>query len=266
MSPAAHPKQWCRARLAYQDPKAALEFLTAAFGLRERNRVEDPDGTFIVWLGFGQSTMMIGRSGLDRHNLFSPLETGKATAEMNVGVDDIDAHYRRAKAAGAKIERPLENATFGQRHYEASDPEGHTWHFMKPIEDYRGGKSTPERLELRLAYNDERAAQDFLTRAFGFKELARLDYPGGFMAWLGFADGIVMIGRADGAEQFSPAETGKPTAMLNVAVANVDEHYAHAVGQGARIVSDLQDVPWGFRTYEALDTEGHRWHIMQGRA
>ena len=46
------------------------------------------------------------------------------------------------------------------------------------------------------------------------------------MAWLGFGDGFVMIGRADAAQrQHSPSETAKPTAMLNLHVDEIDAHY-----------------------------------------
>ena len=77
---------------------------------------------------------MIGRSGPEHHNLYSPRQTGKATAEVNVSVNDIDGHYARATAAGAVIGTPLEDAPWGYRHYEAVDPEGHGWHFLEAAE------------------------------------------------------------------------------------------------------------------------------------
>ena len=168
------------------------------------------------------------------HNLYSPRQTGKPTAEVNVMIDDIDGHFHRATAAGAVIGTPLEDAQWGYRHYEAVDPEGHGWHFMKPLQDLRQGKPAPEGLELRLSYTDERAALEFLTGAFGFREQARLDNPdGSIMAWLGFGDGFVMIGRADAAQrQHSPSETAKPTAMLNLHVDEIDAH--HQRGQPGR--------------------------------
>ena len=78
------------------------------------------------------------------HNLYSPRQTGKPTAEVNVMVDDIDGHFHRATAAGAVIGTPLEDARWGYRHYEAVDPEGHGWHFMKPLQDLRQGKQHPK--------------------------------------------------------------------------------------------------------------------------
>src|ERR1039457_6581066 len=118
----AHARARCEPRLAYDDEKTALVFLTTAFGLREQTRTEGPDDSFMAWLEFGHSTLMIGRSGPGNHNLYSPRRTGKPTAEVNVAVDDIDGHFHRAMAAGAVIGTALEDAPFGQRHYEAVDP------------------------------------------------------------------------------------------------------------------------------------------------
>ena len=44
-------------------------------------------------------------------------------------VDDPDAHYARAKAAGAQILRELRDEEYGARGYMAKDPEGHIWYF-----------------------------------------------------------------------------------------------------------------------------------------
>jgi len=76
------------------------------------------------------------------------------------------------------------------------------------------------------------------------------------MAWLGFDDGFVMIGRADAAQrQHSPSETAKPTAMLNLHVDEIDAHYQRAVSQGERIVTELDDTFWRYRRYEAVASE-----------
>jgi uncharacterized glyoxalase superfamily protein PhnB len=225
-SPRAQARARCEARLAYDDEQTALVFLTTAFGLQGQTRMQGPGDSFKAWLEFGRSPLMIGRSGPEHHNLYSPRQTGKSTAEVNVMVDDIDGHFHRATAAGAVIGTPLEDTPWGYRHYEAVDPEGHGWHFLKPLQDHRQGKATPEGLELRLVYADERAALEFLTSAFGLREQARMDnLDGSIMAWLGFGDGSVMIGRADAAQrQHSLRETAKPTAMLNLHVDEIDVH------------------------------------------
>ena len=119
-------------RLAYRDEVAALEFLTRAFGLVERreSRMEHPDG-MLAWLELGDGVVMIGRSGEERHGLHSPLDAGASTAMVNAYVHDIDAHYRRAEAEGARIVTPLEDMFWGDRRYEALDLEGHRWHFAE---------------------------------------------------------------------------------------------------------------------------------------
>jgi len=119
-------------RLAYRDEVAALEFLTRAFGLVERreSRMEHPDG-MLAWLELGDGVVMIGRAGEERHGLHSPLDAGASTAMVNAYVHDIDAHYRRAEAEGARIVTPLEDMFWGDRRYEALDLEGHRWHFAE---------------------------------------------------------------------------------------------------------------------------------------
>jgi uncharacterized glyoxalase superfamily protein PhnB len=125
-------------RLAYRDERAALEFLVRAFGLVERReaRMEHPDG-MLAWLELGTGVVMIGRSGPQRHGLTSPVDAGANTAMVNVYVDDVDAHHRRAAAEGARIESEPEDMLWGDRRYEAFDLEGHRWHFAqrRPRED-----------------------------------------------------------------------------------------------------------------------------------
>lgn len=117
-------------RLAYRDEVAALEFLTRAFGLRERReqRLESPAG-MLAWLELGDGVVMICRAG-PGHDLSSPLEIGKRTSLVMLHVDDVDAIYERAVAAGARIAMPLADQPFGRR-FEALDPEGQRWSFLQ---------------------------------------------------------------------------------------------------------------------------------------
>jgi PhnB protein len=130
-------------RLAYRDEVAALEFLTRAFGLVERreSRMEHPDG-MLAWLELGDGVVMIGRAGEERHGLHSPLEAGASTAMVNAYVHDIDEHYRRAEAEGARIVTPLEDMFWGDRRYEALDLEGHRWHFAERMSGIRARPCT----------------------------------------------------------------------------------------------------------------------------
>ena len=64
---------------------------------------------------------------------------------MMVYVHDVDAHYRHALAQGADITMAIEDAFYGERRYEATDPEGHRWHFGERFGDVRArGGSVPD--------------------------------------------------------------------------------------------------------------------------
>jgi PhnB protein len=125
----------------------------------------------------------------------------------------------------------------------------------------------------RLAYADEVAALEYLTRVFQFTERreARMgsgDDEEGMLAWLEFGDGVVMIGRATAAARdvhhlYSPGDVGHATVMINVAVNDIDSHYEHAVAAGATITMPIEDAFYGFRRYEADDLEGHHWHFTE---
>jgi uncharacterized glyoxalase superfamily protein PhnB len=123
-------------RLAYQDEALAFLFLTRAFGLRERweLRKEGPEG-MLAWLQMGDGVVMIGRANHDVHRIYSPRETGRITGMVNVEVEDVDAHYARAFAAGARIALVPEDMPWGLRRYEALDLEGQRWHFYQRLSD-----------------------------------------------------------------------------------------------------------------------------------
>ena len=124
----------------------------------------------------------------------------------------------------------------------------------------------------RLVYRDEAAALDYLTRVFQFTERreARMqgdDEDQGFLAWLEFGDGVVMIGRASEAARdvhhLYPPEPGHAVVMMNVQVHDIDAHYAHVVANGGNITMPIEDAFYGYRRYEADDLEGHHWHFNE---
>jgi PhnB protein len=81
--------------------------------------------------------VMVSHVQHDVHGIHSPQELGGATCMLNVTVDDVDAHFARAVAAGATVTMEVSDAFFGERRYEAADPEGNRWHFGEPIEHAR---------------------------------------------------------------------------------------------------------------------------------
>jgi uncharacterized glyoxalase superfamily protein PhnB len=65
----------------------------------------------------------------------SPKSLGTRTAQVHVYVDDVDAHYERARAAGAEIRAEPADQPYGDRRYDAYDPEGQLWSFAQRIRD-----------------------------------------------------------------------------------------------------------------------------------
>jgi uncharacterized glyoxalase superfamily protein PhnB len=52
-------------------------------------------------------------------------------------VDDVDRHFERSKANGARIIEELVDLPFGHRRYGCVDPQGHEWFFAQPIDTKR---------------------------------------------------------------------------------------------------------------------------------
>jgi PhnB protein len=114
----------------YEDLPAALEFLAAAFGFTERMRNTNPDGSLShCEMAVGDSVLMLGTPP-DYKN---PAHGGNVTVGLHVHVADVDAHYARAVAAGAKPDREPVDMPYGVRSYGATDPEGHQWFFAQPL-------------------------------------------------------------------------------------------------------------------------------------
>ena len=81
----------------------------------------------------GEGVVMVGGTTLPGRK--SPRSLGGANTQgANIYVDGIDAHYARARAAGATIAHALESKDYGDRGYGALDPEGHLWWFTERVD------------------------------------------------------------------------------------------------------------------------------------
>ena len=111
--------------LTYRDAPAAIAWLKEAFGFTENMIVPGPDGTIAhAQLAYGSGLVMVGSQRDDALAMRSPCDLGGITQSVYVVVDDADAHYARAVAAGAEIVRELEDTPYGSRDYSARDPRG----------------------------------------------------------------------------------------------------------------------------------------------
>ena len=119
--------------LVYDDVPQAIEWLSGAFGFRERLRTPpEEDGSIHlaqVFAGYG-SVMLRTRPAEER---VSPVSS--PAANLLVRIDDVDVHCEKAQKFGAKIIREPKTAEFGERQYTAEDPGGYRWTFSQTVND-----------------------------------------------------------------------------------------------------------------------------------
>jgi uncharacterized glyoxalase superfamily protein PhnB len=129
--------------IAYVDAGAAIDWLTDAFGFRERERIGDEDGTIMhaeLETNAEGGVVMLATPSSDyegprRHG--ERCERARAWLAVPwvvdgvlVYVDDVDAHFARARSKGARILSEPEDGPPARR-YRAEDIEGHRWMFMQ---------------------------------------------------------------------------------------------------------------------------------------
>ncbi len=120
--------------LFYQDPKAAIAFLQAAFGFEITLLLEDADGNLAhSQLSLGDGRVMVGAEWSGDHK--SPKSVGgKNTQTVHIQLDEgLDAHCERARAAGGEIIAEPETQFYGDRTYRCRDPEGHIWTLSQSV-------------------------------------------------------------------------------------------------------------------------------------
>ena len=131
--------------LAYEDAEEALRFLCEAFGFAERYRMPMEDGRIghAEVVLHGQVVMLA--SVYPELGFASPRKLEGCASQLMFYVDDVDAHFARAREAGATLLGGLVDEFYGARVYRALDCEGHRWIFATqtrdvPLEDLAQGK------------------------------------------------------------------------------------------------------------------------------
>ena len=119
--------------LLYEDVAAAMDWLAAAFGFEERLRIPGPDGAVMHGeIALADGVVMMGCPGPDYRN---PGRDGPVTHIVHAYVEDVDAHCRHARAAGAEIISEPTDQFYGDRNYRTRDPQGHEWTFSQHVRD-----------------------------------------------------------------------------------------------------------------------------------
>jgi uncharacterized glyoxalase superfamily protein PhnB len=128
---ATNTKSTIMPTLRYEDAPAAIEWLCHVLGFERHAVYPGVDGTIAhAELTLRGGMIMLGSQRGDAYGrgFKSPRELGGVeTRSTYVVVEDVDAIYARAQAAGATIVRPINNTDYGSREFGVKDPEGHTW-------------------------------------------------------------------------------------------------------------------------------------------
>lgn len=132
--------------LGVKDAAAAIEFYKKAFGATERMRLDAPGGKIgHAEVAIGNTIVMLADESPEYGNL-SPQTLGGSTVRLHMYVENVDAFFDKAVAAGAKILIPIADQFYGDRSGRLEDPFGHVWLVSTHTEDV-----SPEEMERRMA-------------------------------------------------------------------------------------------------------------------
>lgn len=139
------PKGWPRisTSLYYVDAARAIDWLCTAFGFEVQLKIEGEGGRIEhSELRYGEGLVMVGEAEREKFpKRRSPKQIdGLNTQNMMVYVDDVEAHFEQARAAGATIIKEPTATDYGEeywedRGYEVEDLEGHRWWFYQRLRD-----------------------------------------------------------------------------------------------------------------------------------
>jgi PhnB protein len=124
----------------------AIDFYTSVLGARERMRMPMPGGRVgHAELTLGDSMIMLADES-PQSGSRGPRSVGGSPVNIFVYVDDVDAVFERATAAGAKTRQEVEDRFYGDRAGQFEDPFGHVWDVATHVEDI-----SPEEISRRAA-------------------------------------------------------------------------------------------------------------------
>jgi PhnB protein len=125
----------------------AIDFYRDVLGAVERMRMpgDSPDTIGHAELTIGTGMIMLADEFPDM-GFRSPKSIGGTPVTVHVYVEDVDAVFARALAAGATASRELENQFYGDRSGQFEDPFGHRWNVASHVEDV-----APDEMERRMA-------------------------------------------------------------------------------------------------------------------
>jgi PhnB protein len=270
--------------LCVRDAAAAIGFYQRVFGAEEVYRLSEPGGRIgHAELRLGAARLMLSDE-YPEHGVLGPLSVGGAPVSLHLEVADVDAVVARAVAAGAKLDRPVQDQFYGERTAKLVDPFGHLWHLGTHTEDVtpaemqrrydallgqEGGgapapapepvPAAPKGFHTVTPYLQARQAEqliDFVRQALGGIETFRTQgSAGGLHAEVRLGNSMLMIG---GTPDMKWEE--KPAALY-VYVNDIDAAFRRAVEAGGIAKQEPADQSYGDRTAWVEDRFGNTWYL-----
>jgi PhnB protein len=233
--------------------RGLADFLVRTFDAVETRVADNPGHGVHRELRIGTSMVMIGESGPS-----TALGAGRADLParpqaFHVFVDDVDATFARAIAAGGESLGVPEDRHYGERAGFVRDAYGNHWYIATAL----GPQSLGHALRTVTPYLhalDVNGYMAFLARAFGAVEETRAEQPGGVIPYarMRFGDAAVEFGT-------HPPMPGS----YFLYVADPDAVYEQALAAGATSLSAPADQPSGVRIGFVEDPVGNHWYIAR---
>jgi PhnB protein len=123
----------------------ALEFYKKALGATEVMRLDHGGKIGHAEIKLGDSHVMLADE-FPEMGVRSPLSIGGTPVGICLYVPNVDAVFKQAVDAGAKVDRPVQDQFYGDRSGTVIDPFGHKWTIATHIEDV-----SPEEIGKRMA-------------------------------------------------------------------------------------------------------------------
>ena len=122
--------------LVVKGASKAIEFYKKAFGAEEIGRMPGPDGKSIIHadLKIGDSHVLLVDE-FPEMGCRGPESIGGTPVTIHMYVEDVDAAFGKAVAAGAQVKMPLADMFWGDRYGVLADPFGHAWSLATHKED-----------------------------------------------------------------------------------------------------------------------------------
>jgi PhnB protein len=281
-------RQTATAYLTVNNAAAAIEFYKKAFGAVEVMRLDGPGPRI------GHAEIRVGNSAIyladefPEYGVRGPQSFGGSPVTINLEVEDVDAFAAKAVAAGATVERPIQDQFYGERSGKFADPFGYTWNISTRTEDLTGPEMQ-RRMDAMMQTGDSSASAapaepkvhfirkgfttltpylvlqdaagtiDYLKSTFAAEETFRdIGSAGGIHCELRVGDSMMMIGGGGPAVSWKGESRPMP---FHVYVKDTDAAYRRALDAGATTLYEPADMPYGERSSGVKDASGNFWYI-----